>query len=190
MLQLMSEAVRNRMTVEEFLAWAEEQGEGTRYELINGTPLAMAPERAIHVKIKFAVASALAAAIRAAGLNCSMFTDGMTVPIDEQTAYEPDALVHCGEPIPDDSVVVSNPIIVVEVLSPGTRHVDTGAKLAGYFTLPSVAHYLIIDPERRLVVHHRREPEGAIGTQIIPSGSLHLSPPGIEFPVADLFQSM
>ena len=37
-------------------------------------------------------------------------------------------------------------MIVVEVLSPSTRHIDASKKLAGYFRLPSVAHYLIVDP--------------------------------------------
>ena len=51
----------------------------------------------------------------------------MTVEVD--TDYEPDAVVNCGPPIPDDAVAATNPVIVVEVLSPGTRGIDTGAKL-------------------------------------------------------------
>jgi Uma2 family endonuclease len=61
------------------------------------------------------------------------------VRIDDHTAYEPDALVYCDDNLAPDAMLIPNPIIVVEVLSPTTRHGDTSAKLIGYFKLPSVA---------------------------------------------------
>ncbi len=39
-----------------------------------------------------------------------------------------------------------NPVVVVEVLSPSTRGIDTTVKLAGYFLVPSLKHYLIVEP--------------------------------------------
>jgi Uma2 family endonuclease len=47
--------------------------------------------------------------------------DGMMVKIDEHTAYQPDAVVHCDQPLPDDAIIVPAPVIVVEVLSPTTK---------------------------------------------------------------------
>ncbi len=183
----MSSAAQKRMTVPEFVAWTGRPGAAGRFELVDGAPVAMAPERARHARTKLAVAMALVAAIRRAGLRCTAFPDGMTVAIDEHTAYEPDALVHCGAPIADDSVIVPDPAIVVEIASPGTRAIDAGVKLAGYFKLPSVAHYLIVDPERRLVVHHRRSAGGTIATAIVNDGALSLDPPGLELQVQELF---
>jgi len=58
------------MTVDEFLAWAE--GQDGRWELYNGVPYAMAPERARHGEVKFAVQTALVQGIRKAGLACHM----------------------------------------------------------------------------------------------------------------------
>jgi len=52
---------------------------------------------------------------------------------------------------------VSNPVILVEVASPSTRDFDDTVKLTGYFSLPSVHHYLIVDPEGPPVIHHRRQ---------------------------------
>src|SRR5271169_6271431 len=52
-----------RMTVPEFLAWAETQ-EHPRYELIDGQPVAMAPERSEHVEARLWAANALGAAIQ------------------------------------------------------------------------------------------------------------------------------
>jgi Uma2 family endonuclease len=82
----------------------------------------------------------LAGGIAAAGLPCEALPDGMTVKIDEHTAYEPDTLVHRGEALADDAVIVPAPVIMVEVLLPSTAARDTGAKLADYFGLPSVCH--------------------------------------------------
>ena len=71
-----------------------------------------------------------------------------------------------------------------EVLSPTTsRHHDTSAKLIGYFKLPSVVHYLIIDADLCTVTHHARNRVPAV----LSTGALQLDPPGIEVAVADLF---
>ena len=91
------------MTVAEYLAWGEAQSERRRMELINGQVVPLSPERADHNRIKGRIFVALASSIEKQALDCEAFTDGMTVPIDEHTAYEPDALVHCGAPIPATS---------------------------------------------------------------------------------------
>ena len=179
------EQPKTEMTVDEFLVWAEERP--GRYELVDGVVYGMSPERAGHARIKSRVHRALEGALARAGLPCEAMADGMTVRVDARTAYEPDALVYCGERLPDDAVEVPAPVVVVEVLSPGTRHTDAGAKLAGYFTLPSIRHYLMVDPVRRVVVHHRRD--GAeIATRILGQGPLFLDPPGLDLDVASLFE--
>lgn len=177
-----------KLTVDEYLAWAE--GRPGRYELHAGTVHAMAPERVGHARVKFAVQAALLTALREAGHACHMLPDGMTVRIDRHTAHEPDALVYCGDRLPDSAVEVPNPIIVVEVLSPSTRHIDASAKLAGYFSLESVQHYLIVDPDRRVVIHHQRGEGEQIGTRIVSPGPLPLDPPGIELNLAEIFDAV
>ena len=81
------------------------------------------------------------------------------------------------------------PVIIVEVASPSTKGVDAGVKLEGYFRLPSVVHYLIIDPDRRVIIHHKRQPDGSLGTHIVTAGPLRLDPPGIEFDAGEIFGS-
>src|SRR5580658_7504424 len=78
-------------------------------------------------------------------------------------------------------------IIVVEVLSEGTAARDHGVKLAGYFSLQSVAHYLILDADNRMAIHHKRGLGDMIETRILKQGRLRLDPPGLEIPVEDLF---
>jgi Uma2 family endonuclease len=175
----MSATAKKRMTAWEFLAWAEAQPDGKRCRLIDGEPVAMAPERSRQSKAKFRAAKALEAAVERAGLPCHVFPDGITVLADEYTPYEPDAVLYCGAEIDDEATVLSNPLIVVDVLSPSTAHVDTGAKLAGYFRIDSVQHYLIIDTVGRRMVRHSRRSGRQIDTTIIESGEIRLDPPGI-----------
>src|SRR5262245_62500503 len=78
-------------------------------------------------------------------------------------------------------------VIVVEVLSPSTGHIDATAKLADYFKVASVAHYLIIDPEKTLIVHHARGTGDAILARVVTAGSVTLDPPGIEIAVKDTY---
>ncbi|HUH01957.1 MAG TPA: Uma2 family endonuclease, partial [Kofleriaceae bacterium] len=162
--------------------------EGARYELVAGEVVAMAPERAAHAFLKARIWRAFDDEIGERGLPCQALPDGMTVKIDEHTAYEPDAVVHCGAPLADDALLVPEPIIVVEVLSPTTKAHDAGAKLAGYFRLPTVRHYLLVRTEQRTVIHHRRADGGAIETRIITSGILPLDPPGLELDLAHIYR--
>jgi Uma2 family endonuclease len=171
-----------KLTVDEFLAWTATQP--GRYELYCGRVYAMAPERARHAEVKFAVQTELARAIQAAGKLCHMLPDGMTVRVEEDIAHEPDALVYCGPKVAADAIEIPNPVIVVEVLSPSARHIDPSAKLVGYFQVPSIQHYLIVDPDRRPAVHHRRQMDGSILTTIVASGAVRLDPPGLEIDVS------
>jgi len=184
----MNIALRRLFTVEEYLAWAQTQSDLPRTELINGQIIAMTPERVEHVEIKIAAVIALKRAITRAGVRCHALGDGMTVPIDEHTAYEPDALVYCGERLQRGALSVPDPVIVVEVLSPSTSHTDTSAKLIGYFKLPSVHHYLIIDPNACAVAHHFRAADGTVSCHNVTSGAIRLDPPGLSIDVSEFFE--
>jgi Uma2 family endonuclease len=180
----MSTHAQRKMTVDEFLVWAA--GREGRWELHNGVPCRMSPERTGHVKVKYAVYLALLRAIRKADLPCHVLGDGAGVRISQYVMYEPDALVYCGPELPDDSTEVPNPIIVVEVASPSTRKMDETVKLHSYFSLASVQHYMIVDPDGPSVIHYRRQPDGPPSRLLAGEGALALSPPGIEVDVAEL----
>lgn len=188
----MSNALRQpprRMTVTEFLSWAEDaraRGEG-RFELVDGVVRGMNAERAAHWKTKLAVAVALLTGVRRAKLPCHVVPDGACVIVDDTTTYEPDAIVYCGDEVEPASLVVPNPIVLVEVISPSTGHIDRGDKLENYFRIPSVQHYLMVYPDQGMVVHHQRAEAGALTTRISHDGDLLLDPPGFMVAVAELF---
>jgi Uma2 family endonuclease len=173
------------MDVDEFLSWS--QGQSGRWELHDGAPVAMSPERIAHTETKGEVFSALRTAIAAAQAPCRALIEGAAIRVDRETIFEPDVLVYCGARVSSDAFEIRNPSIVVEVLSPSTAARDHGVKLTGYFSLASVSHYLIVDPDRRVVIHHRRGQGDVIETRILNDGILRLDPPGFEVAIGDMF---
>lgn len=74
---------------------------------------------------------------------------------------------------------------IVTMLPERAGHART--KLADYFRLASVRHYLIVSISRRTVIHHRKLGGGEIRTRILNDGELQLDPPGLTPPVSGSF---
>jgi Uma2 family endonuclease len=174
------------LTLDAFYEWVQRQRDG-RFELENGHVVAMAPEQVRHARAKAEAWLALRQAIATAGIGCTPLVDGVAVEIDGTTAFVPDVLVDCSERLAPDAIVATQPVIVVEVVSPSTNQRDMTTKLVGYFRVSSIRHYLIVDAAKRVVVHHQRTEGEALATRIHASGSLALDPPGITLRVEDLF---
>jgi Uma2 family endonuclease len=206
---------RQLMTAEEFLIWAEAQPrEAGKFELWDGEvimtrgpvdgPLELQSERSQHWEAKGIIYRAFHDAIKQAKLPCHAVVDGASVKLATlgQTAkgkdrvVEPDVLVYCGPKAPRDALSVPNPMIVVEVLSPGTAAFVSAAKLDAYFKHPSIQHYLMVDTDKPLVIHHRRTTDNvgdsagsdAWMTRIVNSGRLQLNPPGLDVDLTELFE--
>lgn len=152
----MSEPALKLMTVDEFLAF--EDGTSTRYELVGGQIVAMAPARDVHGTIvlnaAFAIRTLLPKGCRPVG-EAGIF-------VDDLNFYEADVAVTCSPP--DDRGYSRDPTLLVEVLSPSTRSHDLGAKADAYSQLPSVREIWLVDSERRWVRQWRRIAEGWIVT--------------------------
>src|ERR1044072_3301361 len=178
---------KSLMSVDEFLPWAEQQSE--RWELFDGIAVSMSPERVIHGDTKYRAARAFDEAIGKAGVPCRFVLDSAAVRIDARNSYQPDLLVYCGEPLSGDATVVPEPHIVLEVLSPGNAMKDLRDKLQGYFRVPSIRHYLVVDPDKRIVIHHARGGGEDIATRIVSEGSIVLDPPGRTVPLSAIFST-
>jgi Uma2 family endonuclease len=187
----MTDLPNHKMTADEFLAWIEtlEPEEG-KFELWDGeVVMRHGPgfeERSEHWEVKAAIYDALRDAIRRAGLPCFVAIDGPMVRLSPSKLARPDVLVYCGPKVPRGVQEVPNPLILVEVLSPSTRSRDMGIKLKGYFTLPSLHHYILIDPLRRLLVHHARGTGNAPETGLVTGPQLRLDPPGINVELTEV----
>lgn len=144
---------------------------------MDGRIVAMAPERGAHLRIKGVAYRALDRAVTEAVPPCQALPDDATAE-RVKAIDEPDALVNRGSPMAEDAIAAPNPVIVVDVLSPGAASTDTGGKLAGYCNVPSISHHLIFHPIRRAITHHRRAATG-IETRIVFEAPIVLAPPGL-----------
>lgn len=111
----------------------------------------------------------------------------MAVRISSNRCYEPDALV-APLPVPTrDALEIDSPVIVAEVLSTWSIRRDLTAKVDGYAKVPTIEHYIVVDPEERLVMHFRRKGDVLLPPEEpLTEGTLRLDPPGLEVPVSDM----
>ncbi len=175
------------MTATDFVNWVDALPTDCRYELDHGVSVAMAPGTAQHVRAIMAIANAISAAIGSTQVSCEVFVEGPSVLVDENSAYIPDISVNCSERLEDNARFLSNPIVLVEVLSPSTKRVDKHIKLNGYFKVASIRHYVVVDVADRIVFHHQRGENGLILTAILRDGELALHPPGLTIATRDMF---
>lgn len=175
---------KTKWTAAEFLDWSA--GQSKKFELEGGLVIEMASEQAKHALTKHAATRALEDGVRKAGLDCTVFPDGMTIVVDNGHVRLPDAAVQCGS-VDREAVILDRPVILVEVVSPSSINRDENYKLIEYFQIPSVAHYLLISPDQRLVIHFKRSGDSdKIETSFMRDGEIDLTPPGFKVNVADL----
>jgi Uma2 family endonuclease len=173
-------------TLDEFRAWHERQPEV--WEFIYGVPKLMAPGSKTHTLIKSNAGRLLGNALDQTG--CRALVDGAIIEV-EGSSLIPDLVVTCS-PLDFATPRVEDPIIIVEVLSPSNEKDDTGRKLALYLRIPSLRHYLVIEQDRRQIVHHQRRDDlgGAFLTSIAPPDPLRLDPPGIEIALGAFYEGI
>ncbi len=180
-----------RMSRERFRAWVDEQPGDGRFELFAGEVVPMNAERLCHALVKRAVWEALRRAIREAAIrDCLAIPDGATIEIGARTDSIPNVSVHLGARPDMNGVVTPNPVIIVEVVPPCSRRLDTTIRFADHFRVPSLAHHIVVLVERRQVTHHRREGDRLVSEILPATGRLRFDPPGIGVDFADFFADL
>ena len=135
-----------KMTMVEFLVWEEHQPE--RNEFFRGETFAMVGGTARHNRVILNLASRIGDHLD--GTTCQVFAENMKVQISEGVLY-PDVMVTCGKAEAGDEQTVTDPKLIVEVLSPSTKGYDKRDKFILYRTLASLREYVLIDPVKRQV---------------------------------------
>jgi Uma2 family endonuclease len=130
------------MTVVEFLDWNPQDSD--RWELIDGTPQAMAPASPRHGAIQSEAARLLGNHLAESQPTCRVVTEpGIQPKVRANLNVRvPDLAVTCAEWDPDDRVL-HMPLLVVEILSPSNK-ADTWANVWSYVTIPSVMEILVL----------------------------------------------
>jgi Uma2 family endonuclease len=134
------------MTLTEFLAWEEQQTE--RHEFFAGETFAMVGETARHNRVILNLARRIGDHLD--GTPCQVFAENMKVKIADCVLY-PDVMVTCGKAEAGDEQTVTDPKLVIEVLSPSTRGYDKRDKFILHRSLASLREYVLIDPAQRQV---------------------------------------
>src|SRR5438270_13629398 len=129
----MNVAVRQSMTLAEFLAWEERQE--LKHEFDGFAPVAMAGGTVGHSVIQVNLASSLQRRLR--DRPCRFYGSDLKFLTAEGQVRYPDGMVVCA-PVDQRAKWLENPTIVFEVLSPSTTHTDRIIKAREYQATPSV----------------------------------------------------
>ncbi len=152
------------MTVEQYLALDESSD--AKYEYLDGYVFLVRPPSSAYddQAVDMAGGSVAHAALcaRMASLldqalvdsPCVVFTSDARMKVADRQYFYPGLTVACGE---QTGTMLTDPIVVIEVLSPATEKRDRGAKFKTYKALPSVQEYVLIGSEYKAIEVHRRE---------------------------------
>lgn len=148
------EAAARAVGYEEFLRVEAESEE--RLEFHDGVVVAMGAPSIAHQRICGRLFSLLESQL--GSTECRPL-QGVKLRVEATNhTFVPDLVVVCGpiEPSPRDADALTNPRVIVEVLSPTTEDYDLGKKFAHYRRLPSLAEYVTVAQDRRFVTVARR----------------------------------
>lgn len=133
------------VTVEEYLAIEESSEE--KYEYWDGQIYLMAGAAPNHNLIASSVNFAIYSQLR--GKGCFVFSSDMRVKEEKTNLYTyPDLTIVCGTPSYEDTKpkTLTNPTVVIEILSPSTERADRGRKFQHYRNLDTLQEYVLISP--------------------------------------------
>ncbi len=123
--------------------------------------------------------------------NCQVYSTDLRIQAEADNAYHyPDVAVVCGKPEYRDGKkdTITNPLDIVEVLSPATRNYDRGDKFASYRKLASLREYIFIDQESCHVEHYVRKDVGWEFTETDDcQGNLIVPTLDIAIPLAEIY---
>lgn len=170
-------APRPLLTAEQYRA--RELRSDVRHEYVQGRVYAMAGESRAHNEITGNIYVRLRAARR--GGPCRVSFEAVRLVTGQDREYYPDVMVACG-PAPDDPYIETAPCVLVEVLSPSTRHTDRREKGPTYRALPSLQTYVIVHQPRRRIEWYTRAADGTwLVADVVGDGKISFPcPPGAD----------
>jgi Uma2 family endonuclease len=180
-------AEKHVLSEAEYLAF--EETAPLRREYVGGEAYAMSGGSQRHNRISLNTASLMLS--RLAGKPCQVFMSDMKLHVARDSAYYyPDVMVTCAEQATaaNESQVVSDPVLVVEVLSPSTEATDRREKLHAYRHLTSLREYVLISQDTQQVEVYRRQ--GDINWLYVtyePGDTVEFAGVGVTLPISDLY---
>ncbi len=138
-----------------------EESSEAKHEFLDGEVFAMAGGTPEHSALAAAVGNALG--VQLAAGDCRPFNADLHVMTATGLGTYPDVTIVCGklERLPDAHRTVTNPTLIVEVLSESTEAYDRGKKFEHYRSMPSLKEYVLVSFREPLVESHLRNADGS-----------------------------
>ncbi len=175
-----------KITADEFLAM--DFGTDKKFELEDGVIVMMTGGTEAHAWVQGNIFSWLRQRLR--GTHCRPYNADMAVRVSETEIRYPDISIYCDQPPRSElseRTTLSDPRVVVEVLSPSTTTLDQGTKLDEYKRIASIRTIAFVDPVNEMCRTVERQSDigwldhlfsGSSGI-VIPSLSLTIPHPEI-----------
>lgn len=178
-----------RMNIADFFAWA--QTTPGLWQLVDGEPQAMAPASVTHGAIQNELGRLIANHLDERSRRCRVLANPGVIPrVQSETNVRiPDLAVDCPEQ-PRDEPTLSNPVLVIEILSPSNQ-AETWANVWTYTSIPSVMEILVLKTTMVSAELLRRNKDGSWPQQpiLITAGDLTLESIGFCFPLAATYRT-
>jgi Uma2 family endonuclease len=181
----MSVAVTKPMTLAEFLAW--EDRHPLRHEFDGVHASAMTGGTRAHAAIQANLAIAIGGRLR--GGPCRFYGSDLKIRTGDDHIRYPDGFVACS-PGESTSTLVSDPVVIFEVLSPTTAALDRIVKAREYQATPSVRRYVMVEQDRVGATVYARAGDGWTHDILIADSLLAIPEIGVEVPLAELYEGL
>lgn len=151
---------KNKMTSEEYLSF-ERSSLDVKHEFFNGEIFAMVGAGRNHNRINVNLTRKIGNKFEADKFVCDLFSNDMRVKIQNSYAY-PDIVIFCGDAeFEDDKFdTLTNPVIVMEILSDSTEAFDRGKKFAYYQAIPTLQEYILVSQYEYFIEQFIRKDNG------------------------------
>ena len=172
------------MTLESFLDWEERQER--KFEFDGLAPVAMTGGTAAHAGLQSNLLRLLGNHLL--GQSCRPYGSELKIKVVGRIRY-PDAFVVC-TPVPPRATVVTQPVIVFEILSESTANTDLVLKNAEYEATPSIQRYVILQQTHPGATVFSRKGADWVATTVQADGTLCLPEIGLDIPLAELYADL
>ena len=181
------------MNFDDFEELLQDKPEDARWELINGRVIrGMVGARIEHHHIIDNLATAITNHLRATGQPCRVYRE--TFYLKERAndlSALPDVMVRCG-PIASGATSFNDPMVLIEIVSPGSQTRDRLEKRLAYQALLSLQTYVLVERDRMLIDVYERTGAGFVGAEPLqqPEQTLRLHAIDFTIPLAEVYRDV
>jgi Uma2 family endonuclease len=185
----MTQLMKQIYTVEEYFTLEKESE--TKNEYHNGEIIPMAGASINHLRINGNLYFQLR--LNFVGRkNCEAFSNDLKIQVKVGTKYTyPDLVALCGEPqrLPGHNDIITNPTVIIEILSKSTQSYDKTAKFESYKSVVTLQEYVLVSQDEMNIICYRKQPDNSWQDETLtdPQAKLKLGSVNAEVTLSDIY---